>query len=759
MKKSLVLVFMLTPVFAWAQSISGTVADSNGQSIAFANVALCQSNDSTIIDGCTSNEDGKFNLTTDGLKGKYLRISFVGYKTKFIELSSSPLHVTLEPLMLDEVIIKNRRKLFEQKYGEITARVKGTILEALPKTADVIAQLPFVSRQGDDFTVFGKGKPIIYINNRLVQDMKELDRLMPSQIKNITVDMMPGSKYDASVSSVIRITTEKVQGEGLSGTLYGVAKHSRRWSTEEYADLNYRHNAWDIFGSAYLMQNRNRIDFNSNQQMDVANGMHNVTYQEKENYGTKYIGTTTGVNFNPNEKISAGMQYIYLHNTYNDYMMNNICHVLNNEEERERQQALIKSPTHSHNINAYFSGKLTSALSLDVNMDWMKGKEKKNMYSWFPGGNSSDVNTANNRHYDYYASKAVFTYGGKSVNLEGGGEYIRTDMTQTYDISNTSLGINNSNDVTKQNRWALFANAKTQLGHWGFGAGLRYEDIDLNYYMNEMWNKEQSRAYHKLFPNVLVNYSKDNVQATLGYERKIQYPTYSQLRSEVQYSSPYLYESGNANLLPQMQNAFTLLFGYKDIKAMLGYTIYEDYMVSNMELFNGNPIVLMKTMNMDGIKNRSFAVSYSPTVGIWQPTLEMGGNWQDFSLAGKKYDKPIFNIKLNNMLSFPHDWYLTANIGWQSKGNSEIYLYKSSLQTYVDISKLMFNRNLMVSLTVNDIFKSDKTRWNINHNHIVMNYDKYNDSRYVQLTIRYDFNTTNSKYKGDSSSDEKNRLK
>ena len=155
MKKSLVLVFMLTPVFAWAQSISGTVADSNGQSIAFANVALCQSNDSTIIDGCTSNEDGKFNLTTDGLKGKYLRISFVGYKTKFIELSSSPLHVTLEPLMLDEVIIKNRRKLFEQKYGEITARVKGTILEAsVPALGSVRPKAPIFlpeSRSGRYF--------------------------------------------------------------------------------------------------------------------------------------------------------------------------------------------------------------------------------------------------------------------------------------------------------------------------------------------------------------------------------------------------------------------------------------------------------------------------------------------------------------------------------------------------------------------------------------------------------------------------------
>ena len=55
---------MLIPVFSWAQSITGTVLDSNGQNIAFANIVLCQSADSTIIAGCTSDENGKFYITT-----------------------------------------------------------------------------------------------------------------------------------------------------------------------------------------------------------------------------------------------------------------------------------------------------------------------------------------------------------------------------------------------------------------------------------------------------------------------------------------------------------------------------------------------------------------------------------------------------------------------------------------------------------------------------------------------------------------------
>lgn len=758
MKKYLVYILMLTPFFSWAQSITGTVVDSDGQSIAFANVTLCQSSDSTIITGCTSDENGNFCFATECTGGMYLRISFVGYKTKLVELGTSPLRVTLESIMLNEVIVVARRKLYEQKNGEMIANVKGTILETFPKTADVIAQLPFVSSQNGIFTVFGKGSPAIYINNRLVQDLKELDRLMPSEIKNIKVNIMPGAKYDATVGAVIQIITEKAQGEGLSGTLHAGSKRSERWSAEEFVSLNYRHKVWDIFGSAYLIQRRRQIDMKANQQLSVADAVHGVGYQEEENVKSERLATVGGINYNPNESISAGVQYVYNHSTWKNDMLNNISHTVNNEMEVKQQRASSDRPDHTHKVNAYFSGTLGGNLSLDFNLDWVKGNERDNMHSWFQNDASGDVNTVSTRRYGYYASKGILTYANKYVNLEGGAEYSYTDMTQTYAIDNTALGINNSEDVTKQNRWALFVSAKSQVGNWGFGAGIRYEDIDFDYYKNKAWNKEQSKKYHKLFPNLFVNYSKGNMQATLSYERKIKYPSYSALRSNIQYSSPYVYESGNPMLLPQMQNDFTCILGYKDIKAMLGYTLYEDYMTQVVELYDGNPVALMRPDNMKDVKSRFIAFSYTPTIGIWRPNFELGGQWQDFSLSDKTYDKPIFKIRLNNSLSFPHQWFLTAGVGWQSEGNSGIYLLKSSLQTNVNIAKMLFDKRMSVSLMVNDIFKTDKIQWSINHSHIVFDYDKNSDSRYVQLTIQYNFNATKSKYKGGSSSDEKQRL-
>ena len=95
---------------------------------------------------------------------------------------------------------------------------------------------------------------------------------------------------------------------------------------------------------------------------------------------------------------------------------------------------------------------------------------------------------------------------------------------------------------------------------------------------------------------------------------------------------------------------------------------------------------------------------------------------------------------------------------WQSKGNSGIYLLDSSYRVNMGITKQFFERKLAVSLTVNDMFGSAKTKWHINNNLMKFDYDKYSDSRYVQVTIRYNFNSTSDKYKGRSASDEIRRL-
>lgn len=124
------------------------------------------------------------------------------------------------------------------------------------------------------------------------------------------------------------------------------------------------------------------------------------------------------------------------------------------------------------------------------------------------------------------------------------------------------------------------------------------------------------------------------MQATLSYERKIKYPAYSALRSNIQYSSPYVYESGNPMLLPQMQNDFTCILGYKDIKAMLGYTLYEDYMTQVVELYDGNPVALMRPDNMERREESFFCLQLHSDYRHLAAKLRIGWAMARFQFVG-----------------------------------------------------------------------------------------------------------------------------
>ena len=74
---------LLFPIICWGQKIKGKITDKDGSGIPFADVALL-SHDSTFIKGTITAGDGTFTINYDTLASIIVRISCVGYKTKFI---------------------------------------------------------------------------------------------------------------------------------------------------------------------------------------------------------------------------------------------------------------------------------------------------------------------------------------------------------------------------------------------------------------------------------------------------------------------------------------------------------------------------------------------------------------------------------------------------------------------------------------------------------------------------------------------------
>ena len=241
----------MLPAAAFASGdLQGTVLDGKGEPVPFASVVLLSGTDSTVMAAASASEDGSFNIPAEG-NNHLLMVSMIGYKTQYMSASDN-ITVTLQPdvqalegAAVTAVIPKTTLT------GEgLQTSVRGTVLETAGTANDVLARTPGVIKSQDGLQVIGKGAPLVYVNGRKLTDMDELDRLQSNEIQSVEVIMNPGSQYDASVNSVVRIRTVRHQGDGL-GFSVGLSDeqslHSSFNDPSGFLNANYRHNALDIF--------------------------------------------------------------------------------------------------------------------------------------------------------------------------------------------------------------------------------------------------------------------------------------------------------------------------------------------------------------------------------------------------------------------------------------------------------------------------------------------------------------------------------
>lgn len=232
----------------------GRVIDIKNNPIELANVALLNVRDSSLINGGVTNEDGQFVIPCKTQK-TIVRVSCVGYQTTFQTYSTG----VIGAIMLHESTINLRGVKVNAMRQNIKMGREGMVVEIehsdisrIGTATDVLREIPRVDVSSDgSVSVFAKGTPLIYINNRQVRDINELHQLKSDNIKSIEIVTAPGAKYDASVKAVIRIRTIRRQGEGWSGESYTAAKFNKWWGASQHMSLTYRTGNAEVFGELW----------------------------------------------------------------------------------------------------------------------------------------------------------------------------------------------------------------------------------------------------------------------------------------------------------------------------------------------------------------------------------------------------------------------------------------------------------------------------------------------------------------------------
>lgn len=768
--KRIVLLSMicLVAITSTAQSISGCVIDEQAQPMPFANVVLVNRADSAFIAGTVTKDDGTFSISTD-IQDGLLKVTSVGYTTKYLDARTGNVgDIQMQPdtKELGEVVVKGERPQYKMTTGGMTVDIQNSLLKDVGTADDVLSMLPQVQGGDGNFTVFAKGTPEIYINNKKVQNAHELKRLKSTDIKSVDVITSPGAKYNAEVGAVIRIKTKKRQGDGISMEASSQVKYNEKWTTYDDATVKYRTGGLEVFGN--MMINNDNYSEDNTLTTDIrANGNHvNIVQVCPSNFWYTMLDGQIGASYDFNDENSIGFSYTLSGSLYGGGTAPAQQTITRNNALEGMVDQFIEMNINDrpqHEANIYYVGK-AGKLGIDFNGSWIWKKNVRDQASFEHSLQLADrtVTTYNENRNHMLAGKLVLTYPIWKGELSAGTEMSRSNSHGIY--SNVEQVMAPSNDEIKESNVAGFTEYKLKLGDWSLNGGLRYETVTSDYYSFGHYQTEPSRKYHDLFPNISVGWQKNKWGIQLGYNKRISRPNYQALNSNVQYDNRYEYEGGNPLLRPTIKQNLDLNVTYSWLNFTAGYSHNKDLRLNFGYLYQeGTEITIWTNRNFDKFESFNTSLTASPKFGFYSPTLTLSYWQQNFDtqaycLATKR-NKPEWQINFRNWFTINKTTkamlYLHYSTSYDYGFNHNAHEFNINAR----VQKTFLDGNLTVALFANDIFRNLRERWTGYYPVSTMAKDAYVYTQSVGVSFTYNFNATQSKYKGSGAgTSEKNRL-
>ena len=254
-----------------SQNISGQVVDENDLPLAFANVVLLNPDDSTMVGGDLTNENGYFIISNNHSK-IIVRISYVGYKTEHRLCDCDnvgTIKMVPEVTMLNETVVTASKMQIEREGSNYTLRnLNGTIMGNAGNALDMLRWTPgVIVNANEDISLIGRdGKTEIYIDNRKVTNNSELKAISSQNIKRVEIIREPDAQYASNVAAVVKVFTRKSVKNYMGASILNILDVKRRvsdiatltidgkqgkWSGN--ASLTYSHKDSHSFGNTFTI--------------------------------------------------------------------------------------------------------------------------------------------------------------------------------------------------------------------------------------------------------------------------------------------------------------------------------------------------------------------------------------------------------------------------------------------------------------------------------------------------------------------------
>ena len=744
----------------------GRIVDERGNAAEYATIALLSPIDSTIVGHGVSNENGSFVIPCNSRK-VLARITYIGYKTVNRIYNNTEMGIIkLQPktMIVKGVVVKGDRPQYKMLSGGMEVAVEHTLLSKMANTFEVLSLLPRVSVDGQKISVFGKGTPIVYINNKRVNDNNEIVNITPDNIKSISVITSPGSEYDAEVESVIRIRTKERRANGFSLRADAFGKYNKWMSDYELISARYQTKKFEIANSLWTMGTHDGEDNNLITDIYLPDKHYYNDQLIHLDTNNRFLSEKLSADYSLNDSNSIGGSYRYygmLKGRTNsvsrqDVLLNGMAHGSIDQKE------VMKPFLSLHQADIYYVGKV-GHVGVDFNATYYAVKNRRNDEGFEISkelGNQ-EVHSSNRQNSDMWAGKLVVNIPLWKGNMSVGTEMSKTDSHGTF-LNEEQLVPSTKTDIHERNI-AGFAQYGLVLSKWTVGLGVRYENIVRDYLSDGVKQDDVSRKYNNFFPNLSVSWNKGNWNWQLNVNEKIHRPSYRQLGNFMQFDNRFLYEGGNPTLQPEKVFNVEAMMIYKWLNVSVGYKYLKDVMEWTKYIYPGKEFAYNTSLNFDHKQLLYASVHVSPKFGIFRPTWGFNYNQQFFDTkkygSSKALSKPLLSCSINNSFALSETMNAAIRLNASTTHAEGFLMMKSDYSVNLQFDKSFANRTWIIYLSANDIFKTAKERWTMYGLGAGTTKDCYNYTRCISLQVTYNFNAKRSKYKGTGAgNEEKSRL-
>lgn len=774
------IVCALAAVNAIAQTgagaaIRGRVVE-DGRPVEYVYVTLCPAADSTVVAAGTF-LDGEFEFS--GVeKGRYdLAFACFGYAPKIVRVEFTGEAVDLgevalqaQESVLKEVTVVGARPQMRREQGRLIVNVDRTALADAGSVIDLLRRSPGLIVGADDkISVFGRGAPVIYINDKEVVSPTQLESLQSTDIDRIEIDRNPSARYSAAGHAVVKIVTKRAAADKISLSVYDYAIFGRRVSNIAGLQFDHKSGKWaNLLSYSYSRQGSLNYthSYEVNTQPDFT--IHNDG-DIIERYSSNHHNVFSGNEYNINPRNRIGLQF-------SGRIVGRSFNNVNEQIIRETGREDVHRNNNEH-------GRLSDGL-YDTNIGYQYNPDSVNTFSLILGyaymtvnGNSfireteladgsiTDSRIESNGVYKIYSAKADYGFRmWKLADMTAGAKYSQVVNDGASDHWNTDTGESNYSQRSRidDRIAAAYVEFKKEIGDFSFSGGLRYEYTASNTTANEA---KIDTTYNGLFPSLTAGYAKDEFDIGLSYSRRIARPAFYQIDPGKQYIDALSYSVGNPFLRPAFSNNIELSVTLYGVGLIAGYTRKRDYFMNTAVNDPDDPrITRWSHFNIDRMTSFTLGLDYSGTWGFYS------GNYEAY--VEKPYSKVPFlggEISRNKALwyaSISNNFNITKNLSlncdfeYQSAGEDGFTYWAASYNLSAGVLWKLFGDRLVLSLKANDILKTANfNNFEDRYLNIVTGMKSSQDTRYVRIGVRYNFNDIKSGVrKRQSNAEELNRL-